>query len=111
MFLSQRTSTPCCLLLTIVILALAAAPDHSASAATGPALSVDAGADQHAISPLIYGMNFADEALAQELRLPLNRWGGNSTTRYNWQIDVHNTGSDYYFENIPDGNSTHSAHA
>ncbi|HQK13263.1 MAG TPA: glycoside hydrolase family 44 protein [Anaerolineae bacterium] len=27
---------------------------------------------------------------------------GNSTTRYNWQIDVHNTGSDWYFENIPD---------
>ena len=33
----------------------------------------------------IYGMNFADEALAAELRLPVRRWGGNATTRYNWQ--------------------------
>ena len=106
MFRSQRISTPFLLLLTIAALTLAAAPGRDASAATGPALSINAGADQHAISPLIYGMNFADAALAQDLRLPIDRWGGNSTTRYNWQIDVHNTGSDYYFENIPDGNST-----
>jgi hypothetical protein len=106
MFRSQRSSTPFLLFLTIALLALAAAPGRNASAAAGPALSVNAGANQHAISPLIYGMNFADAALAQELRLPVDRWGGNSTTRYNWQIDVHNTGSDFYFENIPDGNST-----
>jgi hypothetical protein len=71
----------------------------------GPALSVDAQADQHPISPYLYGMNFADEALAADLDLPVRRWGGNSTSRYNWQINVHNTGSDWYFENIPDGNS------
>ena len=71
----------------------------------GPALSVDAQADQHPISPYIYGMNFADEALAADLNLPVRRWGGNSTSRYNWQINVHNTGSDWYFENIPDDNS------
>jgi hypothetical protein len=71
----------------------------------GPALSVDAQADRHPISPYIYGMNFADEALAADLNLPVRRWGGNSTTRYNWQINVHNTGSDWYFENIPDQNS------
>jgi glycosyl hydrolase family 44 len=106
MFHSQRISTPFLLLLTIVALALVAAPGRGVRAATGPALSIDAGANQHAISPLIYGMNFADAALAQDLRLPVDRWGGNSTTRYNWQIDVHNTGSDYYFENIPDGDST-----
>ncbi len=79
MFRSQRTSTPFLLLLAIAALALVAA---------------------------IYGMNFADAALAQDVRPPVDRWGGNSTTRYNWQLDVHNTGSDYYFENIPDGNST-----
>jgi hypothetical protein len=31
----------------------------------------------------------------------VRRWGGNSTTRYNWQIDTYNTGSDWFFENIP----------
>lgn len=106
MFRSQRISTPFLLLLAIAALALVAVPGRDASAANGPALSINAAANQHAISPLIYGMNFADAGLAQDLRLPVERWGGNSTTRYNWQIDVHNTGSDYYFENIPDGDST-----
>ncbi len=71
------------------------------------ALSVNAQADVHPINPDIYGMNFADEALAAELNLPVRRWGGNSTTRYNWQSNLANTGSDWYFENIPqDGGST-----
>ena len=73
-------------------------------AAAGPALSVDAQSGRHAISPLIYGMNFAPESLAAELRLPLNRWGGNSTTRYNYLNDTHNTGLDWYFENITNDN-------
>jgi hypothetical protein len=72
--------------------------------ATGPTLSIDMGLENHPISHDIYGMNYADEQLAYELRLPVRRWGGNSTTRYNWQADVHNTGSDWYFENIPEDN-------
>jgi hypothetical protein len=71
----------------------------------GPALSVNAQADRHPISPYIYGMNFADEDLAAEINLPVRRWGGNSTSRYNWQLNVHNTGSDWYYENIPDDSS------
>jgi hypothetical protein len=67
----------------------------------GPALRIDAGTSRHAISPYIYGMNFADEGLASELRLPVRRWGGNATTRYNWQTDTNNHASDWYFENIP----------
>jgi len=69
----------------------------------GPALSVNAQAGVHAISPDIYGMNFTDEDLAAELHLPVRRWGGNSTSRYNWQSDFSNTGNDWYFENIPQG--------
>jgi uncharacterized repeat protein (TIGR01451 family) len=70
-----------------------------------PALSVDAAVGLHSISPYIYGMNFADEDLADELGLPVRRRGGNSTTRYNWQVDVHNVGSDWYYENIPGPNA------
>jgi hypothetical protein len=70
---------------------------------TGPNLGVDAAADRHTISEEIYGMNYADETLAADLRLSVRRWGGNSTTRYNWQTNMHNTGNDWYFENIPDG--------
>ena len=71
----------------------------------GPALNINVQADRHPISPYIYGMNFADEDLAADLDLPVRRWGGNSTSRYNWQLNVHNTGSDWYFENIPDDSS------
>jgi MYXO-CTERM domain-containing protein len=63
-------------------------------------VSVDAGAGQHPISPLIYGMNFPDSGQLAA-KVPIARWGGNATSRYNYQIDVHNTGNDYYFENLP----------
>jgi len=72
-------------------------------------LTIDVAAGRHTISDDIYGMNFADEALAVELRLPVNRRGGNSTTRYNWLNDTYNTGSDWYFENIPESNTNTSA--
>jgi hypothetical protein len=91
---------------TLGLAALAAALATALPAAGGPTLSVDAATARHPISDDIYGMNYAPEALAAELRLPVRRWGGNSTTRYNYILDVHNTGSDYYFENIPDGDGT-----
>jgi len=72
---------------------------------TGPALSVDANANRHTISPYIYGMNYATKQIANAINLPVRRWGGNSASRYNWQINVHNTGSDWYYENIPDADA------
>lgn len=74
----------------------------SAHAAT-VAVSVDAGLDRRAIDPRIYGVNFGDPTAAAEPRYPLRRSGGNATTRYNWQADVHNTAGDYFFMNIADG--------
>lgn len=72
------------------------------AAATGPALAVDASQDRHAVSPGIYGMNFADATLAGQISLPVDRWGGNGTERYNYLEGVSNAGSDWYFENIAD---------
>jgi hypothetical protein len=69
----------------------------SGVAAAGPTLAVDVNVERHAISDDIYGMNFANESLAQELKLPVDRWGGNATSRYNWRVNVTNAGSDYYF--------------
>lgn len=74
-----------------------------AVAAAGPTLSVDLSAARHAISPDIYGMNGADPAFAAEIGLPVARWGGNATTRYNFKNHTYNTGSDWYFENIVAG--------
>ncbi len=83
-----------------------AAPASSAS--SGPALNVDVTANRHPINPDIYGMNYADASLAQELGLTADRWGGNATSRYNYQNNTYNTGSDYYFENIVAGTSLDS---
>lgn len=69
-----------------------------------PLLTVDVLAHRHPISPHIYGLNFGDEALIAELRVPIRRWGGNATTRYNWQNDTANRASDWFFENIPNSN-------
>jgi hypothetical protein len=93
-------------------------PSKSASAtiafatppvAEGPALLVDAAAPTHAISPLIYGMNayrssdpFHEEpSVAKATRLPLNRLGGDGFTRYNYKLDVSNSGDDWFFEVAP----------
>jgi hypothetical protein len=74
--------------------------------AAGPALTVDAGKQTHAISPDIYGMDAyllrataADSAVIAKLNLPVDRWGGDSTERYNYQLDVTNSISDWFFEN------------
>ncbi len=84
---------------------LVAATGPQPPPSSGPTLTINAGNQRHTISDDIYGMNYADEDLASDLQLPVRRWGGNSTTRYNWQIDVYNVGSDWYFENIPAQNS------
>ena len=69
--------------------------------AGGPALSVDAGNQTHAINPLIYGMNAytLNPTAAKAINLPVDRWGGNGTSRYNYLLDVLNSASDWYFEN------------
>lgn len=86
-----------------------ATPTKTSTPSGGPALSVNVSANRHAISPYIYGMNYAEETLADDIDLPVRRWGGNSTSRYNWQADIHNTGSDWYFENIPEDNDNRAA--
>jgi hypothetical protein len=74
--------------------------------ATGPALNVDAGNKTHAISPLIYGMDAyllhgvaADAAAVAKANITVDRWGGDSTERYNYQLDVTSDIADWYFEN------------
>ena len=71
------------------------------AASTGPALTVDAGDPLHVISPLIYGMNsyaLTNVDLAQG-NVPVARWGGDNTSRYNYQANTSNSASDYYFLN------------
>jgi hypothetical protein len=67
------------------------------------AVNVDATANQHPISPLVYGVAFASATQLSDLNAPANRWGGNSTTRYNWQVNSSNRANDYFFESIGSG--------
>ncbi len=41
-----------------------------------------------------------------DLNVPVNRYGGNNTSRYNWQLNADNRGQDWYFESIGDSSST-----
>ncbi|MFZ0829344.1 MAG: glycoside hydrolase family 44 protein [Verrucomicrobiia bacterium] len=73
-------------------------------------IAVDAQANRHAISPLIYGVAFASSSgVLQDLNAPLHRSGGNGTTTYNWQINAWNHAADWYFESIADNPGTAGA--
>jgi hypothetical protein len=69
--------------------------------AAGPALTVDLGNQTRAISPLIYGMNnyLLDTPTVTAANLPISRWGGDDTSRYNYQNNMSNSASDYFFLN------------
>jgi hypothetical protein len=61
-------------------------------------ISIDALGDRHQISPYVYGFAYPNAASditntgATEVR-----WGGNSTSRYNWTAGTINTANDWYF--------------
>ena len=70
-----------------------------AQTVAGPAISIDPSAGQYKISPYIYGMAEygVTPAFQAAARLPVLRWGGDGTTRYNWTVDSSNAGFDWFF--------------
>jgi hypothetical protein len=100
--------------LGVVVGALAAAClsfGGPGAAAADVSIQVDVQARRRPIDPRIYGMCFADATQLSDLRAPLNRWGGNTTTRYNWELNADNRGADWYFESIGYGSSVAGAEA
>src|SRR5258705_8205676 len=77
---------------------------HAQNAAV--TITVDAGANRRAINPAIYGVAYATPTQLQDLNTPLNRYGGNNTSRYNWQLNADNRGADWYFESIAEASAT-----
>jgi hypothetical protein len=71
-------------------------------------VSVDVSANRHPINPNVYGINWG-EAPDAALNVTISRHGGNANSRYNWQLDAHSSGSDWYFETYSDGNTTPGA--
>jgi hypothetical protein len=64
-----------------------------------PTLSVNISSERHPINAQVYGIaNYGlDATYAKEISVPNIRWGGDGTTRYNWEVDSSNAGFDWYF--------------
>ena len=77
---------------------------HAQNAAV--AISVDTSANRRTINPAVYGVAYATTEQLQDLNAPLNRYGGNNTSRYNWQLNADNRGADWYFESIAESSAT-----
>ncbi len=68
-------------------------------------LTIDCAGKSHRINPLVYGIAFdpqrARESSVWDLGPGARRWGGNPSSRYNWQLgNAWNTGKDWFFENV-----------
>jgi hypothetical protein len=66
----------------------------------GFTVQIDTQREVHPISPLVYGVSAASEATYAGLQPGLVSWGGNTSTRYNWQLgNAWNMGHDYLYRN------------
>jgi PKD repeat protein len=88
-------------LLSVVAVLLACAPSLARAQNSPVTVTVSTGTNRHLINPNVYGVAHADGAALGDLNVPLNRNGGNNTSRYNWQQNADNRGQDWYFESIP----------
>jgi hypothetical protein len=80
----------------------------NAAAVPGPAISVDAAAGLQPINPDVYGVaTFGlSPQLAEAMRVPLQRWGGDGVTRYDWQYNTSNSGGDWFYIGGAQGGSS-----
>jgi len=69
---------------------------------------VDCGAAGRPISPLVYGIGGADGSVFSA-GATARRWGGNPTTRYNWEINAWNLASDWFFRNRGDARESYES--
>lgn len=72
----------------------------------GVVVRIDTLAPARPISPLIYGVSFAQPSYVTLLGATANRWGGNSSSTFNWDNGhAWNAGRDWEFRNNNGGNS------
>lgn len=90
----------------ITLLAGTAGPGPTNAAAN---VVVDAEKNRRPISDQIYGVAFASEAQLRQLNVRLNRSGGNAESRYNWELNAHNRGFDWFFQSLADASSVAGA--
>jgi len=85
---------------------LAAVVTAATQAQSGVTVTVDVAQARRPIDRNVYGVAHATAAQLADLNAPLNRNGGNNTSRYNWQINADNRGQDWYFQSIPEPSAT-----
>ena len=88
------------------VLTASAAAAWPIAAGAQVTVAVDAAANRRPINPNVYGVAHAGTAELSDLNVPLNRHGGNPTTRVNWQINADNRGNDWYYESVPGSSAT-----
>jgi len=82
--------------------------------ATSISVSVDVLSNRHVLSSYVYGGAYPNNAAAiTDSGTTVVRWGGNATSRYNWQAGTYNAANDWYFGDygyteIGDSSSTNS---
>src|SRR5829696_9135074 len=102
LFMTLRSLKPLLRLVLCACLLSSLSPPPVARAQNAAVtVNVDAAANSRPINPNVYGVAHATAAQPGELNAPLNRQGGNNTTRYNWQLNADNRANDWYFESIP----------
>jgi glycosyl hydrolase family 44 len=80
-------------------------------------LQLDFSHPRHRVSPLIFGVGHSertdpDRAEPWELGATAVRWGGNSSSRYNWELgNAWNTASDWFFRNVDYSDKPGAAYA
>ena len=66
---------------------------------------IDCSAKRLKISPYIYGFAYypfkdeKEQSAQWQINGTVRRWGGNTTSTYNWKREAWNTGDDWFFEN------------
>ena len=90
--------------LALAIASVLACPAVAQNAAV--TVNIDANANKHPIQATIYGVAFASPTQLSDLNAPLNRYGGNASSSYNWQQNASNRGFDWYFESIAETSAT-----
>src|SRR6185503_20539458 len=88
---------------TFVLLLFVSAGAFAQNPTASATVSVNTG--RRSIDPRIYGVAYGTTAQLSDLHVPLNRYGGNNSSRYNWQVNADNRAQDWYFESIADSSS------
>jgi len=91
-------------------IALLSATNSPATTGGTSIITVDAARNRHPINPWIYGVAYALSNDLKQLNAPLNRQGGNPTSRYNWQANADNRANDYYFASLGYNSATPGEH-